>query len=36
MVMVELGGVEEMVSKDLEVFKEMRGIEMELCMEASR
>ena len=32
--MVELGGVEEMVLKDLGIFKEMRGIEMELCMEA--
>ena len=32
--MVELGGVEEMVLKDLRFFKEMRGIEMELCMEA--
>ena len=32
--MVELGGVEEMVLRDLEIFKEMRGIEMELCMEA--
>ena len=34
MVMVVLGGVEEMVLRDLEIFKEMRGIEMELCMEA--
>ena len=33
---VELGGVEEMVLMDLEIFKEMRGIEMELCMEAWR
>ena len=32
--MVELGGEEEMVLRDLEIFKEMRGIEMELCMEA--
>ena len=32
--MVELGGVEEMELRDLEIFKEMRGIEMELCMEA--
>ena len=32
--MVELGGVEEMVVRDLEIFQEMRGIEMELCMEA--
>ena len=32
--MVVLGGVEEMVLRDLEIFKEMRGIEMELCMEA--
>ena len=32
--MVELGGVEEMVLRDLEIFMEMRGIEMELCMEA--
>ena len=35
-VMVELGGVEEMVLRDLGIFKEMRGIEMELCMEAWR
>mgnify|MGYP003703468883 CR=1 FL=1 len=34
--MVELGGVEEMVLRDLEIFKEMRGIEMEESMEARR
>ena len=31
---VELGGVEDMVLRDLGICKEMRGIEMELCMEA--
>ena len=35
-VVVELGGVEEMVIRDLGIFKEMRGIEMELCMVAWR
>ena len=34
MVMVELGGVEEMVLRDLGIFKEMRGIKMDMCMEA--
>ena len=32
--MVELGGVEELVLRDLGIFKEMRGIERDLCMEA--
>ena len=32
--MVELGGVEEMVIRDLGFFKELRGVEMELAMEA--
>ena len=32
--MVELGGVEGMVLRGLEIFKEMRGIEMVLCMDA--
>ena len=36
MVVVELDGVEEMVIRGLEVFKEMRGIERDLCMEALR
>ena len=34
--MIELGGVEGMVLRDLGFFKEMRGMEMELCMEACR
>ena len=33
MVVVELGGVKEMVIEDLGFFEEMRAMEMELCME---
>ena len=34
MVMVELGGVEEMVIRDLGFFKEMRRMEGEMDLEA--
>ena len=32
--MVELGGVEGMELRDLEIFQEMRSMEMEFCMDA--
>ena len=35
-VVVELGGVEDMVVRDLEVFKEMRKMERDLCIYAWR
>ena len=33
MMVVELGGVEELELKDLKIFEEMRGISMEFGME---